>query len=51
MSLSLVVRFVHLVAAMTWIGGMRFIALVLVPLTRGVDGVALRLALGLALRG
>ena len=34
MSLSLVLRFVHILAALTWIGGMLFIALVLVPVTR-----------------
>jgi uncharacterized membrane protein len=36
-SLSLAVRFVHLLAALTWIGGMLFIALVLVPVARGLD--------------
>jgi putative copper resistance protein D len=33
-SLSLALRFVHILAALTWIGGMLFIALVLVPVTR-----------------
>ena len=42
MSLQLAVRFLHVTAAMTWIGGMLFIALVLVPVTRGLDDVALR---------
>ena len=42
MSVQLVVRFLHVVAAITWIGGMLFIALVLVPVTRGVADPALR---------
>ena len=42
MSLQLAVRFLHVLAAMTWIGGMLFIALVLVPVMRGLDDVALR---------
>jgi copper resistance protein D len=33
-SLSLVLRFVHVLAALTWIGGMLFIAFVLVPVAR-----------------
>jgi copper resistance protein D len=41
-SVQLALRFVHLVAAITWIGGMLFIALVLVPVTRRVDDIALR---------
>jgi copper resistance protein D len=41
-SLQLALRFVHLGAAITWIGGMLFIALVLVPVTRGVEDAALR---------
>ena len=42
MTLSLVLRWLHIVAAMTWIGGMLFIALVLVPVTRRIDDTALR---------
>jgi copper resistance protein D len=41
-SLALAVRFVHLLAVVTWVGGMLFIALVLVPITRRLDDVALR---------
>ena len=37
MSLSLALRFVHLLAVVTWIGGMLFIALVLVPVSRRLD--------------
>ena len=37
MSLSLALRFVHILAALTWIGGMLFIALVLVPVTRRLE--------------
>jgi putative copper resistance protein D len=33
-SLSLVLRFGHVLAAVTWLGGMLFIALVLVPVAR-----------------
>jgi uncharacterized membrane protein len=36
-SLSLALRFVHILAALTWIGGMLFIALVLVPVTRRLE--------------
>jgi putative copper resistance protein D len=32
--MSLVLRWLHLVAAITWIGGMLFVALVLVPIVR-----------------
>ncbi|MBI2528325.1 MAG: DUF4149 domain-containing protein [Candidatus Rokubacteria bacterium] len=42
MSLSLVVRWLHVLAAVTWIGGMFFIALVLVPVTRRLEDPALR---------
>jgi copper resistance protein D len=42
MSVALAVRFVHLLAVMTWVGGMLFIALVLVPVTRGLEDRALR---------
>jgi uncharacterized membrane protein len=41
-SWALAVRFVHLVAVLTWVGGMLFIALVLVPVTRRLDDAALR---------
>jgi uncharacterized membrane protein len=41
-TLSLALRWLHIVAAMTWIGGMLFIALVLVPVARRVDDPALR---------
>jgi uncharacterized membrane protein len=39
---SLVVRWLHVLAAITWIGGMLFIALVLVPVTRRLADPALR---------
>ncbi len=42
MSLALALRFVHLLAVVTWVGGMLFIALVLVPVTRRLDDAALR---------
>jgi putative copper export protein len=41
-SLALAVRFVHLLAVVTWVGGMLFIALVLVPVTRRLADAALR---------
>jgi copper resistance protein D len=41
-SAQLAVRFLHVLAAITWIGGMLFIALVLVPVTRGIEDVGLR---------
>ena len=40
--MSLFVRWLHVMAAITWIGGMLFIALVLVPVTRRVGDPALR---------
>jgi uncharacterized membrane protein len=42
MSLQLALRFVHLLAVVTWVGGMLFIALVLVPITRRLEDAALR---------
>jgi uncharacterized membrane protein len=39
---SLLVRWLHVLAAITWIGGMLFIALVLVPITRRLEDPALR---------
>jgi uncharacterized membrane protein len=39
---ALLIRFVHLVAALTWVGGMVFVAAVLVPVTRRLDDPALR---------
>ena len=42
MSLALTVRFVHVLAVVTWVGGMLFIALVLVPTTRRLEDAALR---------
>lgn len=38
----ILLRWVHVVTAMTWIGGMLFIALVLVPVTRQLEDAALR---------
>ncbi|HEU4437873.1 MAG TPA: DUF4149 domain-containing protein, partial [Methylomirabilota bacterium] len=40
--MSLLVRWLHVLAAITWIGGMLFIALVLVPITRRLEDPALR---------
>src|SRR5262245_38099063 len=42
MNLSLAVRFVHLLGVAVWVGGMLFIALVLVPITRRLDDATLR---------
>ncbi len=42
MSLSLVARWLHVLAAATWLGGMLFIALVLVPVTRRLEDPRLR---------
>ena len=40
--MSLALRFVHVLAAVTWAGGMLFIALVLVPVARRLPDPALR---------
>ena len=40
--MTLLLRWLHVMAAVTWIGGMLFIALVLVPITRRLDDLALR---------
>jgi putative copper export protein len=39
---ALLVRWVHVLSAITWIGGMLFIALVLVPVARGLGDASLR---------
>jgi uncharacterized membrane protein len=39
---SLLVLWLHVLAAITWIGGMLFIALVLVPITRRLEDQTLR---------
>ena len=40
--MSLMIRWLHVLAAITWIGGMLFVALVLVPVTRRLEDAALR---------
>ena len=40
--MALFVRWVHVLSAMTWVGGMLFIALVLVPVTRKLEDASLR---------
>jgi uncharacterized membrane protein len=39
---ALLVRFLHVVSAITWVGGMLFIALVLVPTARGLGDATAR---------
>jgi copper resistance protein D len=41
-SVSLFLRWLHVLAAITWIGGMLFLVLVLVPITRRLEDAALR---------
>lgn len=52
--MSLFLRWLHVLAAITWLGGMLFIALVLVPITRQIEDASLRTrlvqALGLRFR-
>ena len=43
--MDLFVRWIHVLAAATWLGGMLFIALILVPVTRRVQDPRLRLEL------
>jgi uncharacterized membrane protein len=40
--MALLLRWIHVLAAITWIGGMLFIALVLVPVARRLDDPVLR---------
>ena len=40
--MALALRFVHVLAAITWVGGMLFVALVLVPVMRAQTDAALR---------
>jgi uncharacterized membrane protein len=44
-AVSLALRFLHVLAALTWIGGMLFIALVLVPVARRLPDPAQRVRL------
>jgi uncharacterized membrane protein len=39
---ALFIRWVHVLSAITWVGGMLFIALVLVPTARALDDARLR---------
>jgi copper resistance protein D len=39
---ALFIRWVHVLSAITWVGGMLFIALVLVPTARALDDASLR---------
>ncbi len=41
----LLVRWVHVVSAITWIGGMLFVALVVGPVTRRIEDTTLRIRL------
>ena len=43
--MDLFVRWIHVLAAVTWLGGMLFIALILVPVTRRVQDPRLRVDL------
>jgi putative copper export protein len=40
--MALALRFLHVLGALAWIGGMLFVALVLVPVVRGLKDPALR---------
>jgi uncharacterized membrane protein len=40
--MALFIRWIHVVSAITWVGGMLFIALVLVPAARTFDDASLR---------